>query len=617
MIDLMPELSARLRRLRRLPRPQRVAALRSVLVWATGDELEAFAAEAIELANRSKHKWGLLTEVLRAWPRLSFEARAAAIVVAGDRLNAFVVALEGSDDRSDRRAASEIASACLAGEPPAPEGSEASLALVLHRLSADQGAIAHAALTGLATAVRAVEPADVLGALLDAAVADAAERYHEHRHDALMRAIADRAHKCGPRLTAWLNQRDDVGHMAMRSAARKRGAGEAIATAVTNLGVPSLAPAAVSALEKIKAPEERAIPLAQGHLLVSRSRGSKLGRLRTPDALLGEAWDASLPLDARLGAIEWIGRVPMKPTERVRRLSETLGDPDVGVRLRACLALRDCPASAPTDRALRDFAFDPDPRVAHAALSALVTATTQRRREAHRDLFEQLERSPHEHVRVLATKSIGALRSQESSDEGLREALQSDDRARVLDALGGVIRRDRCEAFLDELLVLATATDPFVSAKAVRGLTHTPGDDARGALLEALGHSDGRVVADAVEALGFRDGGAISLKAFTTSAVARVRANAVRHALRTDPGGHPARDTLAEMLTDPRASHRLSALWVTERTAQTALSERIAEMINSDDEREVRVRAERTAHRLLAQMRDGWSRSASSNMAAG
>ena len=46
-----------------------------------------------------------------------------------------------------------------------------------------------------------------------------------------------------------------------------------------------------------------------------------------------------------------------------------------------------------------------------------------------------------------------------------------------------------------------------IAAKAVASLTRAPGERTRGVLLHALGHPDGRVVANAIEALGKRDGG--------------------------------------------------------------------------------------------------------------
>ncbi|MEM1424618.1 MAG: hypothetical protein AAGH64_11530, partial [Planctomycetota bacterium] len=430
--------------------------------------------------------------------------------------------------------------------------------------------------------------------------------YHVHRHDGVLRAITDRAHDAGPRVSAWLAQRSDAGHMAMRSLARKQDPREALGRAVTDLGVPSLAPAAISALERAE-PDTRATPLADAHLLRARSRDATLGKLRDHEALVGDAWDATLPVEARRGAIEWITRIPMKPTQRVERLRGAIDDPDAGVRLRACLAVRDLPAGPQCDAALRDFAHDPDERVAHAALSTLVTAPSRRRREAHADLFERLAQSPHASVARLASRALDALRLVEVDDDAIRGALASDERSSVLRAIARVSNAGRAGAYAAELVAIADAGDPFCAARAVRALTHVEGEPAGETLLGALGHTDGRVVAEAVEALTAREGGAISMKAFRTSAVARVRANAIMHALRTDDDPGEARGALAEMLRDPRASHRLSALWVTQRSGQTALGERVAELAREDDERAVRARAEVCAGRLLARMRDGWA----------
>ncbi|MEM1424292.1 MAG: hypothetical protein AAGH64_09840, partial [Planctomycetota bacterium] len=185
----MPELAARLRLLRSLPRPQRVAALRSVLPWASGDELEAFAAEAIEFASSHKDRHALLIDVLRTWPRLSAEARSTLVVVCGNGLADRLDDLSSSAVRPDRRAAAEVAGACVVGDEPSPRDINVRLVTTLHRLASDEGAITVAALNGLAQAYRRSGDDPEVDAVLDAALAEAADRYHVHRHDGVLRAI--------------------------------------------------------------------------------------------------------------------------------------------------------------------------------------------------------------------------------------------------------------------------------------------------------------------------------------------------------------------------------------------------------------------------------------------
>lgn len=616
IVEDMPQLADRLRRIRRLRRAQREATLRSVLPWAVGDELEAFAAEALEHAARrpsgSSQRASMLISVLRAWQRLSGEARSATVAIANGRLPELLGVLASSDERSDRRAASACAGDCLVDAAQARPELEPDLVLLLHRLSLEEGRVAHEALDALAGALRRYGSThERLGTLLDAACADAVGRYDEHRHHAILRAVADEAGDAGPRLRAWLDQRDDAGHMAMRSAERQRPADDAIGRAVSHLGIPALAPAAVRAIESVEGVEHRSVALSQAHLLSTRSRVSTLGRLRRFGGLLGETWDDDLPLAARRGMVRWIASVPMKPKERAERLAGALGDGDAGVRLSAVLALRAEPASPTVDAALRDYAFDADERVAHAALSTLATAGSKRRREAQTDLFEALERSGHDAVRTLAQRALSTLRVAESDDETLRAALVSSDRAAQLDALVQVDRRSLAASYSEEIIALVDGPDPYVASRATLALTRAPDQEARLALLGALGHPDGRVVASAVEALGRRDGDAIRLDAFETSSVARVRANALRHGLGCAPQEARARDALASMLIDPRASHRLSALWLTERSARTDLAERVAQLVREDESPEVRARAERCAGRLLATMRTGWAKGVS------
>ncbi len=605
----MPEPTARLRRLRRLPSAQQDAALRAVLPHALGDELERFAAEALERAGRSKPARSsvLLISVLRTWPKLSGEAQAATIAVAGDRIADLLGELERSEDRLDRRVAAEVGSALVTGATGRlPEGLP-ELLLMLHRLTSDSLAVAHAAMLGLAGALDSVGPAHGNAlAILDAAVAECAGRYEEHRCTELLRAISSRAADAGPKVREWLAGSSEAGHLALRSINKKMAPEEARDQTVRALGVPALVPASIARLESLDAEEDRAAALAQSHLLERRSRAASVGRLRKLDSLMGGAWPEGQPVESRRGAIRWIQAAPLTPVQRVERYAGALYDPDPGVRLLAVLALRRCPASPAADATLRDFAFDADERVAHAALSTFATAPSKRRRESASDVFAALSRSQHPRVRRMAAQALALVTPVEVKAEDLRRDLGSADPAVVLAGLDLVVRRGLTHTLSEQLVRLTDHADPFVAAQAVSALSRVPGEAVRDALLAALGHPDGRVVANAVEAVGRREHEGVRLGAFISSAVPRVRANAIRWAIREgkDAG---AQGELTAMLADARPEHRLSALWVAERTAQTELAGRVAQLLREDDDERVRVRAERAARVLLASMKSDWA----------
>ncbi|MEO1130566.1 MAG: hypothetical protein AAFX05_12795, partial [Planctomycetota bacterium] len=149
-------------------------------------------------------------------------------------------------------------------------------------------------------------------------------------------------------------------------------------------------------------------------------------------------------------------------------------------------------------------------------------------------------------------------------------------------------------------------SDAHIAATAVRVLSTFPGPSGRAMLLEAVAHADARVRANAVESLG-AGGPSFRLAGYAADPVPRIRANAIREMLRARPDAREAKHSLAEMLIDPRPSHRLSALWVAERAGAVEFSDRVADILRTEPDDRVRVRARRCARRLLGEMRRDWA----------
>jgi len=198
----------------------------------------------------------------------------------------------------------------------------------------------------------------------------------------------------------------------------------------------------------------------------------------------------------------------------------------------------------------------------------------------------------------------------------LRELETRASEGRVTNRIAAFELADRLNVLetLEPVLVRAARElDRRLASKATVLLGKLPGDGPREAIRAALRHTDERIRANAVEALATAEPEDPRIEILLSDPSSRVRANALR-ALLSQPSRAPvAEHALAEMLIDDRPSHRVSALWVTERTGRTALASRVADLASTDDSPEVHDRAKRCARRLLAQMRVGWARSDSTS----
>ena len=152
----------------------------------------------------------------------------------------------------------------------------------------------------------------------------------------------------------------------------------------------------------------------------------------------------------------------------------------------------------------------------------------------------------------------------------------------------------------EQIYRLAHDPDPMVRSAAIGCLQQLPGVTTNRILRGALGDSDARVQADAVEALDTLD---VQDRVALTrpkleSMNNRVRANAVKSLLRTEL--QQAGETLLDMLDHTSRSHRLSALWVVSRLGLGGVVHRIETMSQSDPDEQVRRRAARVLEELVS-----------------
>ncbi|MCA9284585.1 MAG: HEAT repeat domain-containing protein, partial [Phycisphaerales bacterium] len=143
---------------------------------------------------------------------------------------------------------------------------------------------------------------------------------------------------------------------------------------------------------------------------------------------------------------------------------------------------------------------------------------------------------------------------------------------------------------VDALIQASGDADPVLvsAAAAALGATDTPAAASR--LARLAEHADARVRANAIEALAVGADPTVALvRTGALDPVGRPRANAIAALLRRSRG--EGVEQLRKMLSDPRAEHRLSGLWVARRHRVDELAEAIRGLSNNDPEPRLAARA--------------------------
>ncbi len=167
---------------------------------------------------------------------------------------------------------------------------------------------------------------------------------------------------------------------------------------------------------------------------------------------------------------------------------------------------------------------------------------------------------------------------------------QTPNRIKVLQLIHSL---DLITAMQEQVYQLSHDPDDYVRSNAVCMLARLPGVISERILRLALNDPDERVVANAIEALdelgfsGRETGTADKL----SSPCARIRANAIKSLIRANDA--KAASALLEMLEHQSRAHRLSALWVVERSNLRTILTDVFRMAQDDPDERVRRRAQR------------------------
>jgi len=155
--------------------------------------------------------------------------------------------------------------------------------------------------------------------------------------------------------------------------------------------------------------------------------------------------------------------------------------------------------------------------------------------------------------------------------------------------------------FEEHVYPLCHDSEAEVRSAAVGALGTLPSPTSRRLLNVALRDQDGRVQANAIEAverLGVDGATGSGLLPLLKSPDNRVRANAVRALLKL--GVRDAAETLLCMMVEKDRAQRVSALWLIENMGLFNLAKRVAHMAASDVDPQVRLRARGLIEQLVS-----------------
>lgn len=451
-------------------------------------------------------------------------------------------------------------------------------------------------------------------------------------------------------LASIVTRAEHPGHAALRSMLRWSKSPFARLRAIEWLNLDAMAAPATDRLTRATSYAEHALVLERAHLLLRpvRQRRAGLAVLAVKEG----ATDQPVPRAGLIPALPADARrmLPMlacalKSDAPTRRgvLEPLLADEDALVRHAA--------ARRGPGPLVADLCFDADERVASSALLAWSTVGATGSTRASNSTIdagraaqcERLLRSGHARIRAAAAHEIETLPDPARDTIGGRLVLRrlaSADRDAVIEELCAQVRAGgeagvRAMQRLRRLGLVPHAQDVLVEtirrdqeARCVATATAALGEmrlaGAAGVITACVSHTDARVRANAIEAIGRLSrspgtGRLLDLKPLRDDPHHRVRANALRAMLAgIEPAGGAA--SLSAMLGDERPMHRLAGVWVAQRTLTgpgrarageryPELVARVGELATSDPDVKVRRRAKACGVRLDADMRIAWKAS--------
>lgn len=600
-----------LRVLRRLAPRLQVAALQEALPHALPSERDMLAAALLELAlpnpfdsgpakvpllMRFRGLLGLgaegpaAPELARAalvgrWALLTDEIRKVAMTLGSGNWEDPVAAALTSDDPVARRSAAVFVRSSGLGV-----GVD-SLAGLLVDPNPEVAREAELALLGLAAAA-----ADVGGGgdALEQAVAKAAAGFGVHRRLGPVLAallLADRRTvRRGAAIAAWLEREASLGAGASRGALRTGNPGLFRLRAWELLKDERWAPACRIRIARVETVADHELLLDDWHLGLNPRRAQAAGPLvsGSSDRILPRAGAFSrLSAGARVGAMHMAGELSATAADRAELCGVALGDRDVRVRVVA--------ADAAPMAGVADFAFDPDERVARRAVlrgSAVGEPLPRHARVTDADLAA-VHRAGALARSARATVSAWAMQDLARSELHSRlavAAMAQAGRVSLQAALGELVERaepQRAMQIIEHVRragltrELAPAIgrrfkdqteDARLAATCIAALSDAPAQHAWPAIEAALGSTEPRVRANAVEAAakqmaraqatGDRFGMLIEHKSDPHH---RVRANLLRAWILQGPDADVAWERFRSMLGDRDTMSRLAAAWLASR----------------------------------------------------
>jgi len=485
-----------------------------------------------------------------------------------------------------------------------------------------QDARAAAADAMLASLARLLGPAINPAALppsltkrIDESIAEAVDRYREHRSDAVLHALALLARSPGQRLNAILT---DAGHPAMfalRHAVARADRPELRQQLIRMLTTPALSPVIQRNLHRAVGPDAFDDVLEGAHLLRAPARKKAMRAVDRPIRCVPTMSEAlQLSREAQSSLPMLIESLGLPTTKRLEHLADLVVLESTLGRLRAAAALSRYDADE-ARAALKPFAFDRSPWVARTAAHAALAG-------AHRmgntnTVAAGLLISPHaavarrarwlvsrssvdaffEHwLHLDATELIAAAMAVSQRDkhafcQRLSTILNTAPREAKLTALMLARRLSLLNELELDIIVLAGATDSHIASAAVTTLGYAFGERSAQAIHVAMRHTDARVRANAVESLARHDDAGMieTLAALSDHRHNRLRANSVLALLRKrQPVGAHA---LRAMLADEDPMHRVSGIWVVNRAHASFARPDLRTIAERDSLIEVRKRA--------------------------
>jgi hypothetical protein len=608
-------LADRLSMLRKASRRSRLVALTETLRVCGPHEADAIARALLTELKAADRAMDALAVAALRWERLRDPTRALWLSAAGDRLSAMVDTLARSAAPEQR-----LAAAALIERFPNAAGAARLPAL----LEDDDPQVAESAEGALRTLLERAPGDATLLAVLDAALAQAATSYPDHRRRGVLEAIPvllDLPAPGAPRLREWLSDTNQPALLALRAVVRGDRSDGARARALRLLTFPTLAPAAASRLGKRASVREHQRAFEGAHLLVREARTDEFARVRldAPGAAPTAKELASMPESARAGFVRFVARCGSPKGAKAALLSRTLCDPSDLVRVVAVRELARTPSPDAEDAAataglLADLCFVSSPGVAGAAAGALLN-DRRLRRATSAETRASLVRCAAESVRTGVAiaqrhedpwRNPAAARVAVDASRGafvrelLRRIAKGEPDARVA-ALRIAKRLSLAREAELEILAAATDRDPRVAATAAAALAEVRGASATQALERLVEHPDERVRANAIEALGEQRPLHPLVEVKLGAVFPRERANAARSALVAAPTHGKAAEALEAMLaSDERA--RQSGLWAIERSRAVALAPAVAKVVREASDEHTLRRAKAAARMLLAVM---------------